>query len=181
MIGGAGEDFLVGGAGADQFVFTSGSGEDWIDDFDVTSDKIDLRGFADIDSFSSLIPNACEWVAGSTWLYANEEDFVRLEGVSIAQLREENSFRGESPRPELICFVGVGEQEVWMRVVSSLLVVSGGVGAAGSIFWWYAFYRQVIQFLLLPSGLPLEPACGRRPVYTLSEGQNGRRASVVGA
>lgn len=41
--GGAGDDVLIGGDGADRFVFAPGGGADFIKDFDVSEDILDLR------------------------------------------------------------------------------------------------------------------------------------------
>ena len=55
LAGGAGNDTLIGGLGADTFVFKPGDGHDIFTDFSHgQGDKIDLRGFADIDAFADL-------------------------------------------------------------------------------------------------------------------------------
>ncbi len=46
LIGGTGNDMISGGTGSDLFVFKPGEGRDFITDFDVTADRIDLRAFA---------------------------------------------------------------------------------------------------------------------------------------
>ena len=43
-MGGAGQDMLTGGGGADVFVFGVSSGRDVIRDFQIGLDRIDLRG-----------------------------------------------------------------------------------------------------------------------------------------
>lgn len=87
IIGGAGNDFMIGEAGSDVFVLNTGDGEDWINDFEVGVDKIDLSAITSISGFSELTANAAEWVAGSTWLYTDPNNYVRLEGVSLASLQ----------------------------------------------------------------------------------------------
>jgi len=58
LTGGAGDDTLYGGdgydPGTDVFAFTAGSGSDVIADFQRGFDKIDLKGYAGISSFSDL-------------------------------------------------------------------------------------------------------------------------------
>jgi hypothetical protein len=36
---------------------------------------------------SAVLANAQDWVSGTTWLYADVNNYVRLEGVSIASLQ----------------------------------------------------------------------------------------------
>ena len=55
--GGAGDDVLIGGFGADIFKFSSGDGEDVIEDFEPGTDRIDLRTISSIDDFSDLEDN----------------------------------------------------------------------------------------------------------------------------
>ncbi|MCY4361383.1 MAG: hypothetical protein OXE42_04230 [Gammaproteobacteria bacterium] len=52
--GGPGDDDLIGGLGADTFKFSSGDGEDVIEDFIPGEDKIDLSSISSIDDFSDL-------------------------------------------------------------------------------------------------------------------------------
>lgn len=52
--GGYGNDELSGGPGADVFVFAHGSGHDFVLDFQVDEDRIDLSAFAGIDSIDDL-------------------------------------------------------------------------------------------------------------------------------
>ena len=87
LVGGAGNDFLVGGDGRDMFAFEATDGQDRIDDFEVGVDKIDVSAIASLDDFSAVLANAQEWVSGTTWLYADANNYVRLEGVSIASLQ----------------------------------------------------------------------------------------------
>ncbi|WP_137136545.1 calcium-binding protein [Rhizobium sp. FKY42] len=87
IIGGAGSDFIIGDAGSDVFVLNTGDGEDWINDFEVGVDKIDLSSITSIVGFSDLTATAAEWVAGSTWLYTDVNNYVRLEGVALSSLQ----------------------------------------------------------------------------------------------
>lgn len=45
LVGGEGFDHLTGGSGQDTFVFTRGSGKDYVADYERSIDKIDLSGF----------------------------------------------------------------------------------------------------------------------------------------
>ena len=45
LVGGAGDDSLSGSAGANTFVFAPGGGNDFVEDFKLGMDKIDLSGF----------------------------------------------------------------------------------------------------------------------------------------
>ncbi|WP_205910292.1 calcium-binding protein, partial [Rhizobium sp. FKY42] len=87
IIGGTGNDFMVGGAGSDVFVLNADDGEDWINDFEVGVDKLDLRSVSSLRSFSDVTASAAEWVAGSTWIYTSANTYVRLEGVALADLQ----------------------------------------------------------------------------------------------
>ena len=52
--GGYGNDNLTGGPGADVFVFAHDSGHDFVLDFQIDEDRIDLSAFAGIDSIDDL-------------------------------------------------------------------------------------------------------------------------------
>lgn len=87
LAGGSGNDFVVGGAGSDIFVFGATDDQDWIDDFAVGVDKIDVSEIASLADFNDVLANAQEWVAGSTWIYADASNYIRLEGVAISDLQ----------------------------------------------------------------------------------------------
>lgn len=53
IVGGTGNDMLSGGDGSDVFVFTPQQGRDFVTDFDVTADRLDLRAFG-LDSFAEV-------------------------------------------------------------------------------------------------------------------------------
>jgi hypothetical protein len=54
LSGGAGEDILSGGLGADVFVFQSDGSSDVVTDFDVGEDTLDLRGLTSGISYVSF-------------------------------------------------------------------------------------------------------------------------------
>ena len=83
--GGKGNDVLEGGTGADTFVFATGFGKDVIADFENGSDKIDLTGWADIDSYADLILTHMT-VAGDDIVFKSGGDSLRLKNVDMNEL-----------------------------------------------------------------------------------------------
>ena len=78
---GSTDDILMGGGGADTFVFEPGNGRDTITDFTVDTDKIDLTAFTGITSLDDLV----YWQSGGdTLIYLRWDGggTIRLEGVS---------------------------------------------------------------------------------------------------
>ena len=108
IFGGAGDDRLEGGAGSDAFHFAPDHGNDTIGDFDTSEDFILLGGFdrdaltwdalqgaftevtdANDDVVATVI-DLTEWGGGT----------IRLEGVSLASLTEDNFNLGGAYDPE---------------------------------------------------------------------------------
>ncbi|MCF1471535.1 hypothetical protein FS763_06315 [Agrobacterium vitis] len=86
LAGGAGDDYLIGGAGADIFVFSSSAqGADWIEDFTVNEDRIDISDITSFDDFSDVIAIA-EELDGTTWLKFDETNSIRLQNVALHSL-----------------------------------------------------------------------------------------------
>jgi hypothetical protein len=84
-----GDDILTGGAGKDIFVFTKRSGHDVITDFEardthVGHDRIDIRSFSAIDSFSDLKPLMSQH--GHDVLIDFGKAELTLEDVKLSQL-----------------------------------------------------------------------------------------------
>ena len=83
--GGEGNDRLTGGSGRDVFVFGTGNGADAVTDFTDGKDRIDLRAFSDIGSFSDV--NAAAVSGGTNIdLSAHGGGTVLLEGFALANL-----------------------------------------------------------------------------------------------
>ncbi|MEM7090502.1 MAG: fasciclin domain-containing protein [Pseudomonadota bacterium] len=87
--GGADDDILIGGRGKDIFVHDEGNGDDWIIDFRVGKDKIDLSGFEDITGFEDIEDD----ISGG--FFRTEIEFddgggILLTGVRPGQLSEED-------------------------------------------------------------------------------------------
>ena len=83
--GGVGNDRLTGGSGRDVFVFGAGNGADAVTDFTDGKDRIDLRAFSDIGSFSDV--NAAAVSGGTNIdLSAHGGGTVLLEGFALADL-----------------------------------------------------------------------------------------------
>ncbi len=95
LIGGAGNDLLVGGDQAETFVFADGFGQDTITDFDALFDgreDIDLSAVSAITDWADLAANHMTQVGSSRVIIADGSgDFIRLDGVSLADL-DQNDF-----------------------------------------------------------------------------------------
>jgi Ca2+-binding RTX toxin-like protein len=79
---GAGDDWMAGGAGKDTFVFAKGDGKDWINDFSVTDDTLDLRAYG----FASKEDALSHFVAhdvGAAFVFEGAE--IILKDVNINQ------------------------------------------------------------------------------------------------
>lgn len=91
IIGGAGSDMLSGGTGADVFVFGPNEGRDFITDFDVSTDRLDLRAtsldsLAEVQShMTSIKGNAAIVTDGTT---------IILQGVTKGMLHADDFIFG---------------------------------------------------------------------------------------
>ena len=78
LIGGAGQDTLTGGAGADIFVLAPGDGANTIADFQDGIDRIDVSGYGGYSSIGQL-------AAGAKVTFA-DGGYVILTGVQASSL-----------------------------------------------------------------------------------------------
>jgi len=85
LFGGEGDDTLSGNSGSDLFVFTKGTGDDVISDFQAV-DLIDVQAFG----IWSLATLNMSQVGLSTVIHLNANDSVTLENYSIADLNTAN-------------------------------------------------------------------------------------------
>jgi len=84
---GLGNDSILGEAGSDVYVLSNGDVADWIGNFEIDVEKSDVSAVTFIKCFSDLNATAAGWGAGSTWIYLDASNQVRLEGVSLASLQ----------------------------------------------------------------------------------------------
>ena len=82
--GGAGDDVLVGGSGADLFKITAGNGSDAIVNFKPSSDVVNLQGYG-ISSFDQLKSLGVQVGADVQFSFANGEKLV-MRDVSLSDL-----------------------------------------------------------------------------------------------
>lgn len=85
--GGTDNDKLIGGRGKDMFVFEKGDGDDWIVDFRVGKDKIDLSGYDGITSFEDIEDDIDGGFFG-TEIELDDGDSIYLSGVWASHLSE---------------------------------------------------------------------------------------------
>ena len=85
LSGGAGDDVLEGGSSADTFIFSTGFGNDVVEDFQNGTDTIDLSDLAGIDSYADLVLGHLS-VDGSDLIITSGEDTLRLKDVALADL-----------------------------------------------------------------------------------------------
>lgn len=83
--GGAGDDRLEGGDGIDTFVFSSGFGNDVIEDFFGGIDKIDLTIWNGIDSYADLISHHMT-VDGDDLVFTVGDETLSLKNVDAADV-----------------------------------------------------------------------------------------------
>ncbi|WP_282150968.1 fasciclin domain-containing protein [Ruegeria atlantica] len=87
--GGADDDIMFGGRGKDMFVIENGDGDDWIVDFRVGKDKIDLSGYEGIAGFEDIEDD----ISGGFFLTTidlGDGDSIVLAGVGAGHLTEDS-------------------------------------------------------------------------------------------
>uniref|UniRef100_UPI00048752C6 VCBS domain-containing protein n=1 Tax=Bradyrhizobium sp. WSM1743 TaxID=318996 RepID=UPI00048752C6 len=96
--GRAGNDFLSGGAGADSFVYATGGGFDFIQDFVHGQDKIDLTGVYGIFSLADLQSHAMQG-GPNTVITFSSNDGLTLQNVDLNSLTASDFLFGTPAAP----------------------------------------------------------------------------------
>jgi Ca2+-binding RTX toxin-like protein len=88
IIGGKGNDMLIGGPGRDTCVFSNGSGQDTIRDFDATDnqEQINLKKVASITSFNDLRNNHMEQQGDDVLIDLGRGNTITLLNVDFTDL-----------------------------------------------------------------------------------------------
>ena len=87
IVGGLGRDLLVGGHGMDIFKFNQGDGVDWIRNFELGVDKIDISDF-DFATFAELAPLIRDYSGRANVRLDGVDDLIRFIGIQSNQLTE---------------------------------------------------------------------------------------------
>lgn len=96
--GRAGNDFLSGGAGTDTFVYATGGGFDFIQDFVHGQDKIDLTGVYGIFSLADLQSHAAQ-IGSNTVITFSSGDGLTLQNVDLNSLTASDFLFGTPAAP----------------------------------------------------------------------------------
>jgi beta-glucanase (GH16 family) len=91
ILAGRGNDIITGDSGADVFIFAPNDGRDFITDFNVATDRLDLRAFG-LDSFDEVKPQLTT-IKGHAALVA-EGTTIILQNVSKAMLHADDFIFG---------------------------------------------------------------------------------------
>jgi hypothetical protein len=86
----AGDDNLTGAGGSDTFVFAQPIGNDTIYNFNAASDKIDLAGFAGVNSFGDL--HIADDMSGDAVIALGNGETITLHGVDASALSANFAF-----------------------------------------------------------------------------------------
>jgi Ca2+-binding RTX toxin-like protein len=89
LAGGAGNDVLRGGLGADTFVFEAGGGSDVVRDFEAGIDLLDFTAFGTSFDAGSLTMSQSESGALLSWQQDGAVQQVLLEQVQVASLPDD--------------------------------------------------------------------------------------------
>lgn len=84
LIGDVGNDTLTGGGGNDVFVFGDAFGSDTVRDFKTGSDRVDLSGNSNLNSYADVQANSFEF--GGNTVIADGSSSIQLVGVELADL-----------------------------------------------------------------------------------------------
>ena len=82
----SGNDTLTGAGGNNEFVFAQPIGNDTVYNFNVSTDKIDLMGFANIASFNDIKGNIADDGHGDTVITIGAGETITLHGVNATSL-----------------------------------------------------------------------------------------------
>lgn len=82
-------DVLIGGAGRDYFIFSSGSGHDVVTNFNTAQDKIVLNGLTSVPSNEPHWFN--EWVASGAIEQQGADTLIHLDGTDTVLLKNVNA------------------------------------------------------------------------------------------
>ena len=91
VIGNTGDDMISGGAGSDVFVFAPGQGRDFVTDFDVTHDRLDIRTLG-LDSFAEVQSHLIT-IKGNAAI-VDEGTTIILQGVTKSMLHADDFIFG---------------------------------------------------------------------------------------
>jgi len=118
--GGVGNDYLIGGAGSDVYLFGAGSGQDWIEDADLTG------GDTDVVRFDATVS------VGDVKVARDYSDlYLKVEGTDD-QIVLSGWFGNDASRVDRVEFA---DGTVWdIAMLESLVTVLPGTGADDTLF-----------------------------------------------
>ena len=93
----SGNDTLTGAGGNNEFVFAQPIGNDTIYNFNVSTDKIDLMGFANITSFNDIKGNIADDGHGDTVVTLGAGETITLHGVGATSLTAADFVFNQTP------------------------------------------------------------------------------------
>ena len=119
----AGNDSLTGTGGNDTYVFAQPSGDDTIYNFNATSDKIDLIGFASVTGFSDL--QIVNDASGDAVITLGGAETITLHGIGAASLTASDFIFDQTPVTDNAGVMTVSD--------GAMLPLSGIIDNAGTI------------------------------------------------
>ena len=96
----SGNDALTGAGANDLFVFAQPIGNDTVYNFNGASDKIDLVGFANINSFSDIHADISQDSSGDAVITLGPGETITLHGISAASLSASDFVFNQTPTAE---------------------------------------------------------------------------------
>ncbi len=119
----AGDDTLTGTGGNDTYVFAQPSGNDTIYNFNATSDKIDLTGFAGVTGFSDL--QITDDASGDAVITLSSAETITLHGIAAGSLTANDFVFDQTPVTDNAGVMTVSD--------GAMLPLSGVIDNAGTI------------------------------------------------